>query len=62
MGVIVLSAKMAKVDGSVTADEVAAFREAFNVSAAEMKQAAGIYNLAKLDMTGYEPCAKQLVT
>ena len=44
VGVIVLSAKMAKADGSVTADEVAAFREAFNVSAAEMKQAAGIYN------------------
>jgi hypothetical protein len=61
VGVIVLSAKMAKADGSVTADEVAAFREAFNVSAAEMKQAAGIYNLAKLDMTGYEPCAAQLV-
>jgi DnaJ like chaperone protein len=62
VGVIVLCAKMAKADGSVTTDEVKAFREAFNVSAAEMKQAAGIFNFAKQDMTGYEPCAEQLVT
>ena len=27
-----------------------------------MKQAARIFNLAKQDMTGYEPCAEQLVT
>jgi DnaJ like chaperone protein len=62
VGVIVLCAKMAKADGSVTTDEVKAFKEAFNVSAAEMKQAARIFNLAKQDMTGYEPCAEQLVT
>ena len=35
VGVIVLSAKMAKADGSVAADEVKAFKEAFKVSAAE---------------------------
>ena len=62
VGVIVLCAKMAKADGSVTTDEVKAFKEAFNVSAAEMKQAARIFNLAKQDVTGYEPCAEQLVT
>jgi DnaJ like chaperone protein len=62
VGVIVLGAKMAKADGSVTTDEVKAFKEAFNVSAAEMKQAARIFNLAKQDMAGYEPCAEQLVT
>jgi DnaJ like chaperone protein len=62
VGVIVLCAKMAKADGSVTTDEVKAFKEAFNVSAAEMKQAARVFNLAKQDMTGYEPCAEQLVT
>ena len=62
VGVIVLCAKMAKADGSVTTDEVKAFKEAFNVSAAEMKQAARIFNLAKQDMTGYESCAEQLVT
>ena len=35
MGVIVLSAKMAKADGSVAADEVKAFKEAFKVSPAD---------------------------
>ena len=55
MGVIAFGAKMAKADGSVTTDEVKAFKQAFNASAAEMKQAAGIFNLAKQDMTGYEP-------
>ena len=60
VGVIVLCAKMAKADGSVTTG-VKAFKEAFNVSAAEMKQAARIFNLAKQDVTGYESCAEQLV-
>ncbi len=62
VGVIALGAKMAKADGSVTTDEVKAFKEAFNVSAAEMKQAARVFNLAKQDMAGYEVCAEQLVT
>ena len=62
VGVIVLCAKMAKADGSVTTDEVKAFKEAFNVSAAEMKQAARTFNLAKQDTTGYKSCAEQLVT
>ena len=47
VGVIVLSAKMAKADGSVAADEVKAFQEAFKVSAAEMKQVAPVFNSAK---------------
>jgi DnaJ like chaperone protein len=61
VGVIVLSAKMAKADGVVTADEVNAFKAAFKVSNAEMKQAARVFNLAKRDVTGYEDCAEQLV-
>ena len=62
MGVIVLSAKMAKADGTVDADEVKAFKEAFKISAAEMKQAAPIFNSAKRDATNFETCAEQLVT
>jgi DnaJ like chaperone protein len=62
VGVIALSAKMAKSDGMVTQDEVNAFKEAFKVSAPEMRQAAHIFNLAKLDVAGYEACAEQLVT
>jgi DnaJ like chaperone protein len=61
VGVIVLGAKMAKADGVVTADEVKAFKDAFKVSNAEMKQAARVFNLAKRDVTGYEACAEQLV-
>lgn len=61
VGVIVLGAKMAKADGVVTTDEVSAFKDAFKVSNAEMKQAARVFNLAKRDVTGYEACAEQLV-
>ena len=61
VGVIVLGAKMAKADGVVTTDEVNAFKAAFKVSNAEMKQAARVFNLAKRDVTGYEACAEQLV-
>ena len=61
IGVIVLGAKMAKADGVVTTDEVTAFKNAFKVSNAEMKQAARVFNLAKRDVTGYEACAEQLV-
>ena len=62
MGVIVFSAKMAKADGSVAADEVKAFQEAFKVSAALMKQVAPAFNSAKRDAVNFEACAEQLVT
>ena len=62
VGVIVLSAKMAKADGSVAADEVKAFQEAFKVSAALMKQVAPAFNSAKRDAVNFEACAEQLVT
>jgi DnaJ like chaperone protein len=62
VGVIVLSAKMAKADGSVAADEVKAFKEAFKVSAAEMKQVAPVFNSAKRDAANFEDSAEQLVT
>jgi DnaJ like chaperone protein len=62
VGVIALSAKMTKADGSVAADEVKAFKEAFKVSAAEMKQVAPLFNSAKRDATDFASCAEQLVT
>ncbi len=62
VGVILLSAKMAKADGIVTGTEVNAFKDAFKVSAAEMKLAARAFNLAKQDVAGYEACAEQLAT
>jgi DnaJ like chaperone protein len=45
-----------------TKDEVRAFKKAFKVSDAEMRDAARVFNLAKQDKTGYETCAEQLVT
>jgi DnaJ like chaperone protein len=61
LGVIALSAKMAKADGHVTRDEVEAFKDAFKVSPGEMKEAARAFNLAKRDATGYEVFAAELV-
>ncbi|HEX2449405.1 MAG TPA: TerB family tellurite resistance protein [Methyloceanibacter sp.] len=61
VGVIALAAKMAKADGVVTKDEVKAFKNAFKVSDAEMKQGARVFNLAKQNVAGYEDCAEQLV-
>lgn len=62
LGMITLGAKMAKADGVVTKDEVRAFRKAFNVSDAEMKQAAHAFNIAKRDAAGYEIHADELVS
>jgi DnaJ like chaperone protein len=61
VAVIVLSAKMAKADSIVAADEVKAFKEAFKVSPAEMKRAAPVFNSAKRDASDFEACAEQLV-
>jgi DnaJ like chaperone protein len=62
LGMIALGAKMAKADGVVTKDEVRAFRKAFNVSDAEMKQAARAFDIAKRDAAGYEIHADELVS
>lgn len=62
VGVITLSAKMAKTNGTVDTYEVRAFKEAFKVSAAEMKQAAAIFNSAKRDAANFEDHAERLVT
>ena len=61
VGVIALSAKMAKADGVITKDEVKAFKDAFRVSDGEMKHVARVFNLAKEDVTGYEDFAEDLV-
>ncbi len=60
IGVIALGAKMAKADGVVTSDEITAFREVFHVPAADMKNVARVFNLAKQDVRGYEAYAIQL--
>lgn len=60
IGVIVLSAKMAKADGHVSRDEVNVFKQAFRVPASEARTVGRIFDQAKGDATGYEPYARQL--
>jgi DnaJ like chaperone protein len=60
VGVIALGAKMAKADGQVTTDEVAAFKDVFQVPPGEDQNVARIFNLAKQDIAGYEVYAEQL--
>ena len=60
MAMIALSAKMAKADGVVTEDEIAAFQDIFRVPDAEQKQVQMVYNLAKQDVAGFDAYAKQL--
>ncbi|TCD14363.1 J domain-containing protein [Oricola cellulosilytica] len=60
IAMIALSAKMAKADGIVTVDEVDAFREIFEIPADDARRVAGLYNLAKQDVAGYEAYARQV--
>ncbi|WP_421859435.1 TerB family tellurite resistance protein [Oricola sp.] len=60
IAMIALSAKMAKADGIVTNDEVAAFREIFEIPSAEARRVSGLYNLAKQDVAGYQAYAQQI--
>lgn len=54
IAVIALGAKMAKADGEVTRDEVAAFREVFHIPPNAERQAARVFNLARTDVAGFE--------
>jgi len=60
IGVIALGAKMAKADGQVTADEVQAFKEVFQIPPEEMKNVARVFDLARKDVRGYEIYAQQI--
>jgi DnaJ like chaperone protein len=58
--VIVLGAKLAKVDGRVTRDEIAAFKRIFRIDDAEVGDVARIFNEAKTSAEGFEPYARQI--
>ncbi|MEZ5670200.1 MAG: TerB family tellurite resistance protein [Alphaproteobacteria bacterium] len=60
IAVIALGAKLAKADGLVTRDEVAAFKQVFHVPPAEAKNVGRLFNLARRDARGYEPYARQI--
>ncbi len=60
IAVIALGAKMAKADGRVTRDEVAAFREVFTIRPTEMENAARVFDLARTDVAGFEEYAARI--
>jgi DnaJ like chaperone protein len=60
IAVIVLGAKMAKVDGAVTRAEVNAFKEVFRIRGDDVKPVARIVDAAKADAAGFEPYARQV--
>lgn len=60
IAVIALGAKMAKADGQVTRDEVAAFREVFTIPPEGEKNAGRLFNLARQDVAGFEDYASKI--
>ena len=60
IGMIALSAKMAKADGVVTSDEVAAFKLVFHVPEKDMAAVQRIFNLARQDIAGFDTYAQQV--
>ena len=60
IGVIALSAKMAKADGVVTEDEVEAFKRLFRIPAQEARNVGRVYRMAQQDTAGFETYARQI--
>ncbi|MGQ9365396.1 TerB family tellurite resistance protein [Azospirillum sp. ST 5-10] len=60
IGVIVLSAKMAKADGMVRRVEVETFKRLFQVPPDEMKNVGRVFDLARRDAAGFEVYARQI--
>ncbi|MEO1536523.1 MAG: molecular chaperone DjiA [Pseudomonadota bacterium] len=60
IAVVALGAKMAKADGLVTRNEVAAFREVFYIPKEEEENAARLFNLARQDVAGFEDYARRI--
>ena len=60
IAVIALGAKMAKADGVVKREEIAAFKQVFRVPADEVKNVARVFDQARKDSRGFEPYARQV--
>lgn len=57
MGVIVLSAKMARADGHVSHEEIAAFKRVFNIRPSQEASIGFLFDSARLSPDGFEPYA-----
>lgn len=60
IALIALSAKMAKADGVVTADEVRAFERLFRVAPEEHANVRRVFEMAQRDTAGFEVYARQI--
>ena len=60
IAVIALGAKMAKADGVVTKDEIAAFKRVFHVPPEEVGNVGRVFNMARQDTAGFEEYAHQV--
>src|SRR5262245_24401913 len=60
IAVIALGAKMAKAEGTVTRDEVAAFREVFQVAPSEEAHLRLVFDLARRSTAGFQSYARQI--
>ena len=60
IAIIALGAKLAKVDGVVTRDEVEAFKRVFKIPHNEVKNVGRVFDRARKDHRGYEAYAKQV--
>lgn len=58
--VVVLCAKMAKVDGSVTRSEIEAFKKAFKIKKEQEKHIGKLFDEARRNAAGFEPYAFQV--
>ena len=62
VAVIALCAKMARADGVVTKDEIAAFRRKVDIAPEDVKRVGEFWDLARQTSDGFEAYAKQAVT
>ncbi len=60
VAMIALSAKMAKADGVVSKEEVAAFQDIFAIPEEEAHNVSRLYNIAKQDVAGYDIYAERI--
>jgi DnaJ like chaperone protein len=60
ISVIVLSAKLAKADGPVKREEIAAFKQMFRIPPENLREVGQMFDKAREDADGWEPFAERL--
>ena len=60
LSLIVLSAKLSKVDGQISKEELIAVKDKLKIPENEIDQVGKIFNKAKEESSGYEPYAQQI--